>query len=49
MSRYRRLKIEGGAFFSTRALADRGNARWSLLKSSFHAAFRPRIRGPSAK
>jgi hypothetical protein len=24
MSRYRRLKIEGGAFFSTLALADRG-------------------------
>jgi hypothetical protein len=25
MSRYRRLKIEGGAFFFTLALADRGN------------------------
>jgi len=25
MSRYRRLKIEGGAFFCTRALADRGS------------------------
>ncbi len=25
MSRCRRLKIEGGAFFHTRALADRGN------------------------
>jgi hypothetical protein len=24
MSRYRRLKIEGGGFFFTRALADRG-------------------------
>jgi hypothetical protein len=24
MSRYRRLKIEGGAFFCTLALADRG-------------------------
>jgi hypothetical protein len=25
MSRYRRLKIEGGAFFYTLALADRGS------------------------
>jgi hypothetical protein len=25
MSRYRRLKIEGGAFFFTLALADRGS------------------------
>jgi hypothetical protein len=25
MSRYRRLKIEGGAFFCTLALADRGS------------------------
>jgi hypothetical protein len=25
MSRYRRLKIDGGAFFSTLALADRGS------------------------
>ena len=30
MSRYRRLKIEGGAFFFTLALADRGGSTTEL-------------------
>jgi hypothetical protein len=44
MSRYRRLKIEGGAFFFTLVLADRGgNATellWRLPPSSAQAALR---------
>jgi len=32
MSRYRRLKIEGGAFFCTLALADRGGNATDLLQ-----------------
>jgi len=32
MSRYRRLKIEGGAFFYALALADRGENATDLLQ-----------------
>jgi hypothetical protein len=34
MSRYRRLKIEGGAFFCTRARADRGGNATELYGRS---------------
>jgi hypothetical protein len=34
MSRYRQLKIEGGALFYTLALADRDSDRWLVASSA---------------
>jgi hypothetical protein len=43
MSRYRRLKIEGGAFFYTLALADRGSDLLGrVLINSAHVRFAPK-------
>jgi hypothetical protein len=35
MTRYRRLKIEGGAFFFTLAIADPGATCWSVTSSAY--------------
>jgi hypothetical protein len=35
MSRYRRLKIEGGAFFFTLAIVDPGATCWSVTSSAY--------------
>ena len=43
MSRYRRPKIEGGAFFYTLALADRGGGFWFVTSNARGTLFRQAI------